>query len=470
MSTPNYLNIALEDKLRSRAKRGVLVSVPQPVVTSAPYTYFVSNDFLSLSKSSGLRSRLLEALTRAPDLLGAGGSRLLVNTMVHNHLETRLASFFGHEDGGTLLFNSGYDANVSLFSTIPQPGDVVVYDEYIHASVHDGLRSGCQAEKQVAFVHNSLPAMRDALQSVLEEKSGNHDTAASRLKTGKSSLFLAVESLYSMEGSVAPLRQMVEVLEELFPLGNAYMIVDEAHATGVYGPQGRGRVALEGLEGHPRIIARLVTFGKALAATGAIVLTTPLLVKYLTNYARPLIYTTTLSQLNVIAASCSFDMLEDGTAESKALRVLETSRWLVRTLIKRLKDERLGSESLVVGGLPLAENAELSAYSPIVPLITPLPPPPTIRTATHAILHDTSPAVDLSVHLRSRHGIVAHPIPFPAVPKGKERVRICLNATHTREDVSRLVEGVLEWVKLFDEACVRSANVAKEHVEVRSRL
>ncbi|KAK7014774.1 hypothetical protein VNI00_019272 [Paramarasmius palmivorus] len=473
MSTPNFLNIALEDKLSSRAKRNVLLSVPQPIVASASYTYFVSNDFLSLSKSSSLRSRLLEALNRTPDILGAGGSRLLVNTTIHDRLETRLASFFGHDHGGALLFNSGYDANVSLFSTIPQPGDVVVYDEYIHASVHDGLRSGCRAEKQVVFAHNSLPAMRYALQSILDEKSENYsfsDTVAFRLKTGKSSLFLAVESLYSMEGSVAPLRQMIEVLEELFPLGNAYMIVDEAHATGVYGPQGRGRVALEGLEGHPRIIARLATFGKALAAAGAVVLTTPLLAKYLANYARPLIYTTTLSQLSVIAASCSFDMLEDGTADRKALHVLDTSRWLVRTLVERMKNARLGSESLVVGALPSAEDAELSAYSPIVPLITPLPLPPMLRTASPAILYDTSPAVDLSVHLRSRHGIVAHSISFPTVPKGKERVRICLNANHTREEVSRLVEGVLEWVRAFDEARIRSVKVGTEHFEFRSRL
>ncbi|KAI3615947.1 8-amino-7-oxononanoate synthase [Moniliophthora roreri] len=102
------------------------------------------------------------------------------------------------------------------------------------------------------------------------------------------------------------------------PLGNACMIVDEAYVAGVCGPQGRGRMALEGLEGHPRILARLCTFGKVLAAGGAVVLTMPLVAKYLTNYARHLIYTTTLSQLSVIAASCSFGMPQDGTVERQA--------------------------------------------------------------------------------------------------------------------------------------------------------
>ncbi|KAK7021810.1 hypothetical protein VNI00_017254 [Paramarasmius palmivorus] len=465
MTSLNILNISLEEKLNARAKRDTLLGIPLPATSSANFT---SNDFLSLSESHTLRSRLLSTLAQAPNILGSGGSRLLVNATVHEHLEERLASFYGHEHGGALLFNSGYDANVSLFSTVPQPGDVVVYDEYIHASVHDGLRSGCRAQRQVAFAHNSLPAMRRALESILNETSEGDNlstTVAFRLKTGKSSLFLAVESLYSMEGSIAPLRQIIEVLEELFPLGNAYMVVDEAHATGVYGPQGRGRVALEGLEGHPRIIARLVTFGKALAAAGAVVLTSPLLVKYLVNYARPLIYTTAPSQLSVIAASCSFDMLEDGTASRQARRVLETSRWLVKTLSTRLRNEHMEPECLIVGALPPAEDAELSAYSPIIPLITPLALPPTSETAFPA-----SPAVSLSIHLRSRHDVIAHPISFPTVPKGKERVRICLNANHTREDVSRLVEGVLEWVKAFDEARVRNAKVATEHIEFRSRL
>ncbi|ESK85568.1 8-amino-7-oxononanoate synthase [Moniliophthora roreri MCA 2997] len=473
MSAVNILNITLEEKLESRTRRNVLLSIPDPA-TPASYTYFTSNDFLSLSNLSTLHAHLLETLNCSPHIVGAGGSRLLVNTEVHDNLENRLSSFFGHEKRGALLFNSGYDANVGLFSAVPQPGDVIVYDEYIHASVHDGLRHGCRAEKQLVFAHNSLPALRRVLESLLYEEPTNgtiSDTSAFRLKTGRCSLFLAVESLYSMEGSVAPLRSIIEILEELFPLGNAYMIVDEAHATGVYGPQGRGRVALEGLEGHPRILARLCTFGKALAAGGAVVLTTPLVAKYLTNYARPLIYTTTLPRLSVIAASCSFDMLEDGTAERQARQVLATSRRFVGTLSRALRDKGIRTETLMIAALPdESEEADLSAYSPIVALVTPLPMPPNFQRASPAIPPDASPAVDLSVHLRTRHNIVAHSISFPTIPKGKERVRICLNAKHTTDDIDRLVKGVVEWAKAFEMA--RNTHKAEtiQGFEIRSRL
>lgn len=151
------------------------------------------------------------------------------------------------------------------------------------------------------------------------------------LQTGTNSVFVAVESLYSMDGTIAPLTQIVEMLESLFPRGNGYLIVDEAHSTGVYGPQGRGMVAKLGLEN--KVLARLHTFGKALAGSGgeerafiateqthspyftAVLLTSELIRDYMLNYARSLIYTTSLSYANIIAIDCSFDLLENGTSE-----------------------------------------------------------------------------------------------------------------------------------------------------------
>ena len=155
------------------------------------------------------------------------------------------------------------------------------------------------------------------------------------LREGESSVCVAVETLYSMDGTLAPLVDIVETVEELLPRGNGYVVVDEAHSTGVYGPQGRGLVAAYGLE--DRVFARLHTFGKALAGTGgtpylcspilvlilihgvmvlvvAVLLITPLVRDYLLNYARSLIYTTSLSYANIIAADCSFDLLQEGEA------------------------------------------------------------------------------------------------------------------------------------------------------------
>ncbi len=217
---------------------------------------FHTNDYLSLSSSPDLRARFLKKLQNAPDILGSGGSRLLVNGHAHSNLETRLAQFFNSPTA--LLFNSGLDANVGFFSCVPQPGDVVVCDEYIHASVHDGIRASRVRDAQFSFEHNDLTALGDVLLRLINGRSG--------LRSGENSVFVAVESLYSMDGTIAPLTQIVEMLETLFPHGNGYLVVDEAHATGIYGPQGKGLVSLLGLE--RRVLARLHTFGKALAGSG----------------------------------------------------------------------------------------------------------------------------------------------------------------------------------------------------------
>ena len=249
------LHAKLTAALKSRDDRLIRRRLSDPDA-DADLVDFHTNDYLSLSRSRDLRRHFLRKLENAPDVLGSGGSRLLVNGHAHSALETRLANFF--DSPTALLFNSGLDANVGFFSCVPQPGDVVVYDEYIHASVHDGVRASRAKDAQFSFDHNSLPALGELLIRLLGERSG--------LRSGDNNVFIAVESLYSMDGTIAPLTQIVELLETLFPLGNGHLVVDEAHATGVYGPQGRGMVAKFGLE--RRVLARLHTFGKALAGSG----------------------------------------------------------------------------------------------------------------------------------------------------------------------------------------------------------
>ncbi|KAF7298946.1 Aminotran-1-2 domain-containing protein [Mycena indigotica] len=347
--------------LQSREERGIRRRLPEPTSLSsslrANLVDFSSNDYLSLATSPILRKNFVQKLQSSPDVLGSGGSRLLVNGEAHSDLEARLAQFFASP--AAILFNSGFDANVGFFSCVPQIGDVVVYDEYIHASVHDGIRASRARGAHYSFEHNSLPQLRSLLKKLISERP--------ELQTGQSSLFVAVESLYSMDGTFAPLTEIVQTLEDYFPQANGFLVVDEAHATGIYGPQGRGRVAQLGLE--DKVLARLHTFGKALAATGAVLLTNPLIRDYLLNYARSLIYTTSLSHANIIAADSSFDMLVDGTAHKLSKNLLDLSRYLISSLTPQLRDIPLHI-------LALPADIHLNPVpSPIIPIMTTRPPP-----------------------------------------------------------------------------------------------
>jgi 8-amino-7-oxononanoate synthase len=250
-----HLNAALTRALDNRKSQSTIRSLTIQPPNSVDFS---SNDFLSLAASRELRDLYLEELRTGPSTahLGSGGSRLLDgNSTYAEQLEDDIADFHRAEKG--LLCNSGFDANVGLFSCLPQPRDVIVYDEFIHASVHDGMRLS-RAGRKIAFAHNSA----DALKSVIEQLIDSDEA----INAGHRNVFIAVEAVYSMDGDVAPLKDIVDVMHKLLPLGNGHLIVDEAHSNGVLGPRGRGLVCELGLE--DQISVRLHTFGKALACNG----------------------------------------------------------------------------------------------------------------------------------------------------------------------------------------------------------
>ena len=218
---------------------------------------FSSNDFLSLSTSPLFKTAYLQELESSPDFrIGNGGSRLLDgNSTYAEKLEKEIADFHGAADG--LLFNSGFDANSGFFACVPQPGDLILHDQFIHASVHEGMRLS-RAGACVSFSHNSL--------SDLKAKLCDHIKQDSLIKGGLRNVFVAVESLYSMDGDLAPISEIVELVEDLLPQNNGHVVVDEAHSNGIYGSHGRGIVCNLGLES--RIFARLHTFGKGLGCNG----------------------------------------------------------------------------------------------------------------------------------------------------------------------------------------------------------
>jgi 8-amino-7-oxononanoate synthase len=244
----------LLNKLNTRIEEGTLRSLS----LFTDFSDFYSNDYLGFSHETTVSSF---------NEKGATGSRLISgNCQEAMDAELELAKFYGAEAG--VMFNSGYDANIGFFSSVPQRGDTVLYDELIHASVRDGIRMSFA--KSFGFKHNDLKDLE------------------ARLRKAEGTVYVAIEGLYSMDGDLAYLNGVVELCQSY----GAYLIVDEAHSAGVFGADGKGLVSALGCEAN--VFARLVTFGKSYGSHGAIVLGSQKLKEYLVNFSRSFIYTTAL--------------------------------------------------------------------------------------------------------------------------------------------------------------------------------
>jgi 8-amino-7-oxononanoate synthase len=240
------LGQALTKTLVTSKERQLYKKLPEP--SSAYPIDFASSDYLSFTHVPELRAQFLHKLSISPSVFGSGGSRTVINGGSHAMLENRLKAFFGYE--AAVLCNSGYDANLAFFEVVPQKGDIIVFDEKVHASIHDGMKvSKVSKDDMISFKHNNMVEMKKALK-------------AARDKSSTASIFVAVESLYSMDGTMAPLGEICDLADEV----NGHVYVDEAHSMGVYGPRGRGLVAQHGVEN--RVLATLATFSKAINCSG----------------------------------------------------------------------------------------------------------------------------------------------------------------------------------------------------------
>lgn len=256
---------------------------------------FSSNDYLGLANAPELVAAVTAALDRGV-AVGAGGSRLLRgNDPEHEALEDEAARFFGAES--CLYFGGGFVANYALFSTLPARGDLVVHDALIHASVIDGMRAGKAGTASAA--HNDAQSFDDAIRRWREGG-------------GVGRPWIAVESLYSMDGDTAPLDDLIQVARR----HDAMLVIDEAHATGALGPDGRGLGYA--LEGAPDVIS-LHTCGKALGATGALLLAPRVIRDFLINRARPFIYATAPSPLMAAAVRAALDLVRSQPARRERL-------------------------------------------------------------------------------------------------------------------------------------------------------
>ena len=259
---------------------------------------FSSNDYLALAGCQRMRKAIAVAV-EAGTPIGAGGSRLLRgNCAEHESVEAEAARFFGAE--AAIFFASGYTANFAVLTTLPQRGDLLVLDALVHASIHEGARAG-RAEFRFS-VHNDANSIEDVIRTW-------------RSEGGTGRIWIITESLYSMDGDFAPL----EALSAIADRCDAFLMVDEAHATGVFGPSGRGLTAA--YEGRENLIA-IHTCGKALGAAGALVTTTKLLRDFIVNRCRPFIFSTAPSPLMAVAVETALSILRDEPEHQQRLKGL----------------------------------------------------------------------------------------------------------------------------------------------------
>jgi len=295
---------------------------------------FASNDYLGLADAPRLKAAIAAAMERGVPV-GAGGSRLLRgNHAEHEALEAEAASFFG--TGKALYFGSGYAANVALFSTLPQRGDLVVHDALIHASAHEGIAAG--KADALAVRHNDADAFDDAIRNW-------------RRAGGRGRPWIAVESLYSMDGDQAPLAALAKIAGR----HDGVLVVDEAHATGILGPGGRGLAA--GLAGCANLLT-LHTCGKALGLSGALVGLPAALADYLVNRARNFIYSTAPSPLVAAGVREALRMLAD--EPERRVRLADLTDLAGACLRAWLGRDASGSQILPVG---IGDNARALAIA-----------------------------------------------------------------------------------------------------------
>ena len=341
---------------------------------------FTSNDYLGLAESAALRDAAAEALKRGVPL-GAGGSRLLRgNHAEHEALEEEAASFFGSETA--LYFPTGFAANAAIAATLPRTGDLIVYDALIHASFRDGLEPG--RIQAIEAPHNDVNAM-DAIITGWRAGGGQGS------KKGR--VWISVETLYSMDGDRAPLRDLAALAHR----HEAMLLLDEAHATGVHGDQGRGLGA--GYEGAPNIIS-LHTCGKALGASGALICLPRLYRDFMVNRGRAFIYSTAPSPLMAAVVRAALKICAGADQERTQLQQLV-----------RHAETRMRGLGLPVSG---------SQIQPI-------------------IIGGDKDAVRLAEILQA-HGHDVRAIRPPTVPEGTARLRLALTLHVTTDDLDALFD------------------------------
>lgn len=339
-----------------------------------------SNNYLGLADHPRLKEAVIAAIRKYG--CGAGASRLITGTTpLHEQLEQRLATFKGCEQ--TLLFSSGYHANMGVITSLVKAGDVLLSDELNHASIVDGCRLS-RAERRI-YPHRNIAVLAQQLEEL--EHAGHSNTR-----------LVVTDSIFSMDGDLAPLAEIAELCERYHSL----LMVDEAHATGCFGPDGRGLVAQAGIDADT--VISIHTLSKGFGVIGAFVAGSSLLREFLINTARHFIFTTALPPADVAACLAALDILEED-------REIPTRLQRKAAFFRR--------------GLQQRGFSTLGSETHIIPLL----------------IGDETRALHMAAALRE-HGLYAVAIRPPTVPPGAARIRFSVMLSHTDEDLSFALDVV----------------------------
>lgn len=338
---------------------------------------FSSNDYLGLSKNDKLFEDIHQYLKQNNFTQnGSTGSRLITgNHQLYEILENFLKTFHQAEDA--LVFSSGFAANIGFFSSVPQKNDVVIYDEFSHASIREGLL--LSQAKSYKFKHNDIIDLERLL------------------KNNKSSpnIYVVTESVFSMDGDSPDFHQLID-LKKTYTF---HLIVDEAHAVGVFGKQGEGLI--QALNFQNDIFARIITFSKAIGCHGGAILCQSSLKQYLVNFARSFIYSTGLSPHTLATIFLAYQKMRD---DESILKKLNENIQIFHDEIKN-KKLNISLNSSAIQTMNLNHS-----------IIT--------KAKANQLLNE---------------GFQVIPILSPTVPKGKERIRICLHSFNTKEEIQNLI-------------------------------
>ena len=371
----------LNQKLENRKQNNALRSLPLPNTLID----FASNDYLGFSKSASIFDTTHQfLLDRNSKVNGATGSRLLSgNHHLYPETEDFIAKF--HQSEAALIFNSGYDANVGFFSAVPQRNDVILFDEYVHASIRDGIKMSFA--KSYKFEHNDLNDLEILIQ---------------KNKSTENEIYIVTESVFSMDGDSPDIEKLVAISQK----NNCLLVIDEAHALGVFGKNGCGLIQELGFQNE--IFARIMTFGKGLGCHGAAILGSEELNNYLVNFAKSFIYTTGLSPHLVATILVAYQQLEKETKTIQKLR-----------------------ENIVF----FNQQKTLLTLKPLF-----------VRnksTIQSAIIPGNEKVKMIANHLQ-QNGFDVKAILSPTVPEGQERMRFCIHSYNSEQEIQRVLELLSE--------------------------